>query len=1525
VKALHHVPLSSRRRTALSILLLLTISITLIPILPVYSAVYNIFLEPSENSFDTSTTPLGYTWDVAILVQNTTKTGIAAYQVKLYFNPAHVIVMDAWLPKTDPSWVFNKTKETKSLTPVIDNFAGYVLINASIITGDAFIGTGKLAIIRFKIVGVPPEGGELSSDFAINNPDTVLKDKNGVVMESNPIKGAFKYFWPPKLLSTRMYLAPSDNEFSSAKTAVGYNWDVSVWVRNVTDLSSYHVKLYFNPSHVIAFTEMRLFNTTFLNFTQPLSAEWLEQEPLLSQRWILTVWSDDNKTGSNSERLGEGDAVKMRNLETQAEVFWVVKGSIIWNAQNGAYEMVLKSVWRADRDTTWVFYSKTSLLPTLIIDNALGYVRTNSSVTTAFTGTGKLLLITFRIVGSSPQYDELSSPFSINNTDTYLRNRDGTQIPCLKYNGSFKYVGHPPPARVDMYPSQNMFSTTTTSVGYEWNVTVSVKNATDIASYQVKLNFNSSHVNVVGASIPKTDSSWVFYGKSTTLPSPVIDNVAGYTLINDSIVSGEPFSGTGKLATIRFRITNAPPKEDNALSSAFAINNPDTFLKDKNGELILTTKKYDGSFRYAWFPKPPPTSVYVDPSINTFSTATTSVGYEWNVTVWVKNVTGLDSYNLKLYFNPAYVNAVGAQLPKNDPSWVFYGRGTVGLSPEINAVKGYVLVGDTILSGATFTGQLGKLAIIKFKITSVPDKFETLSAFFSINNIDTFLQDSEQRSISATKVDGSFEYIWSAPATKPNVAVRRADGQPWPLEFGSSPTPTGQAFDVNVLIENLDAEWGLIEANVSIAYNASIIDIVGKEANVTVDASKWTVTKLAVNYNADPTLDNVTIYVKPISPWVPNGTVLVATVKFTVVYFGPWGIDIISPIDFIENVLVDDPGPALIPQNPAINGQFVIRGMTLEVRFPPHALGQNQFITNKLETFSVEVWLNELTIDKRLIGAQFRLKYNATLLKFLNVTEGSFLSSFPNSPSPPYTLFTWYNESIGVYGPNVLVGIVLFPNATWQYHNFPSGSGILATVTLQGIYRGVYPPEMMNATLELVDILLVDDQYNPIATTPIHGHYGIWSYKSPIVAFTHSPSVVNATSPVVFNASDSFDFGLGHIANYRWDFDDGTNATVTDTAVEHVYMLPGTYTVNLTVTDDDGQTNSTVRILEVFKLTSALSMEIKPSTINFSQTTTINGTISPKRATASVNIQYRLAGELGWRTLAIMVTDTQGRYTFTWTPTKETAELSDTFELRASWLGDEVTESAQATATLEVKMARSTLTINLNPSTLNVGSKVTISGTLSPMQSGNVNVSITYRLRGGVWLPLTTVRTNSSGNYNYTWTTREAGIYEVRTDFTGDANAGPTQSQIATLTINKETSKVEIYVYPSKAIAGSNVSVYGKVLPIRQGVNVTIFYRSLNGPWQILAVVKTSNESRYSTTWKITEIGTYEVRASWQGDLNALPSESSEKTFTVEAQPTEILLYIMITIIIVTITIGIIAYYKKLRKHKPQPPELIQP
>src|SRR5207302_3343380 len=71
----------------------------------------------------------------------------------------------------------------------------------------------------------------------------------------------------------------------------------------------------------------------------------------------------------------------------------------------------------------------------------------------------------------------------------------------------------------------------------------------------------------------------------------------------------------------------------------------------------------------------------------------------------------------------------------------------------------------------------------------------------------------------------------------------------------------------------------------------------------------------------------------------------------------------------------------------------------------------------------------------------------------------------------------------------------------------------------------------------------------------------------PTAAFTSKVSYLNAS----FDGSTSSDLG-GTITNYAWNF--GDTATGTGPTPQHTYAAGGTYSVTLTVTDNNGNTGT---------------------------------------------------------------------------------------------------------------------------------------------------------------------------------------------------------------------------------------------------------------------------------------------------------------------------------------------------------------
>ena len=131
----------------------------------------------------------------------------------------------------------------------------------------------------------------------------------------------------------------------------------------------------------------------------------------------------------------------------------------------------------------------------------------------------------------------------------------------------------------------------------------------------------------------------------------------------------------------------------------------------------------------------------------------------------------------------------------------------------------------------------------------------------------------------------------------------------------------------------------------------------------------------------------------------------------------------------------------------------------------------------------------------------------------------------------------------------------------WDFGDGTEGSGKTTThlYTTPGTYTvSLQVIDDRNATGEAkatVEVLAPP----PPGTTP------------PVASFTFSPQTPQAGEEVTFDASGSYDpasFTPKTIISYSWTFGDGNNGV--GKVVKHVYVASGSYSVTLTLTDDEG-------------------------------------------------------------------------------------------------------------------------------------------------------------------------------------------------------------------------------------------------------------------------------------------------------------------------------------------------------------------
>lgn len=140
----------------------------------------------------------------------------------------------------------------------------------------------------------------------------------------------------------------------------------------------------------------------------------------------------------------------------------------------------------------------------------------------------------------------------------------------------------------------------------------------------------------------------------------------------------------------------------------------------------------------------PSTDIYLDPSNYAFDASTDHVGKLFNVTVKVKGINDMKSWQIKMWFDDTIINVTRWYEPKSDPTYVFYGMTTLAAPapPKPAYGQGWLGVGVSLFPspdvGGGFTGD-GLLCIITFNITTTPPPGQTYSCDLNITNYpDTF-------------------------------------------------------------------------------------------------------------------------------------------------------------------------------------------------------------------------------------------------------------------------------------------------------------------------------------------------------------------------------------------------------------------------------------------------------------------------------------------------------------------------------------------------------------------------------------------------------------------------------------------------------------------------------------------------------------------------------------------------------------------------------------------------------------------
>ncbi|HXX88464.1 MAG TPA: PKD domain-containing protein [Candidatus Acidoferrum sp.] len=314
-----------------------------------------------------------------------------------------------------------------------------------------------------------------------------------------------------------------------------------------------------------------------------------------------------------------------------------------------------------------------------------------------------------------------------------------------------------------------------------------------------------------------------------------------------------------------------------------------------------------------------------------------------------------------------------------------------------------------------------------------------------------------------------------------------------------------------------------------------------------------------------------------------------------------------------------------------------------------------------------------------------------TFVLALSTMSPLFLPSY--ATQPPVAIFT-FTPNVALVGQNVTFdGSGSYsPGGVIEIYSWSFGDGTpndsISGYTTTHSYSAV---GNYTVTLTVIDNLTL--QGYTTKTVPVTLY--------PTTSFTFKPTTPLVNTLVTFNASASRP-ASGSIVSYYWDFGDGNKLNVSTPTTTHTYQAVGNYSVNLTVTDNYGFTNSTGNEITVIKPPIA-AFTFLPAWPIVGQTVTFDASSSTPDGGTIVNYYWTFGD--GQTATGVVVTHSYANYG-TFVATLNITDSEGLSNATSSQVNVRQYPTASFIYTPSLPFANQTVTFNASASTPNGGTIV---------------------------------------------------------------------------------------------------------------------------------------------------------------------------------------------------------------------------
>lgn len=462
-----------------------------------------------------------------------------------------------------------------------------------------------------------------------------------------------------------------------------------------------------------------------------------------------------------------------------------------------------------------------------------------------------------------------------------------------------------------------------------------------------------------------------------------------------------------------------------------------------------------------------------------------------------------------------------------------------------------------------------------------------------------------------------------------------------------------------------------------------------------------------------------------------------------------------------------------------------------------------------------------------------------------------------NQEAPPLTGPSEFGTSVTVQvTPDVLqldgasqavVTVTVFDSAGKPMANVPLRADIIVngfvndfgSLSARSLVTGadgramlVYTAPAVNADSEaLVDISVTplgNNFQNAVARTATIRLVptGIRLPPSDLVpAFEFSPPAPTQSQNVLFNAQAS----RGTVAQYRWDFGDGTTGTGQTTT--HAYRSPGTYFARLTLVDPAGRSASTLRSITVGQGTAPTASAVfSPSAPLPGQTVNFNAAASTAAAGRSI-VKYEWSFGDGTSASGMQVShaySTPGTYAVTLVVT------------------DDIGRTGTTTVSVPVGAAAPVANFVFSPTSPAAGQQVNFNATSSTAPAGRTITGYRWDFGDG------TIGTGAEPNHAYV----APGTYNVTLTVTDSAGATSTRTSSITVTSGQPTA--DFTFSPTDPAPGATVFFNGAASRGAAGRSIVSYAWSFGDGTTATGVNPTktggyANPGTYAVTLTVTD------------------------------------------------------------------------